>query len=91
MKTVREWEQSGLNLTPYLSVGDEVEPAFADWALNIMPPAYWSHRIIQVGEPANHVEGKAIFATFYKDGGTWRFGGYCHRGHLIDLSTSRPG
>lgn len=51
-----------------------------------MPPAYWSERIIQVGEPASHAEGKATFATFYKDAGEWHFAGYCHRGKLVDLS-----
>ena len=90
MKTIKEWKQSGMNLTPYLVAGDEVEPAFADWAVNIMPPAYWSHRIIQVGEPSIQVEGKATFATFYQDGGRWLFAGYCHRGRLVDLSASYP-
>lgn len=90
MKTVKEWEQSGTSLTPFLAVGDEVEPAFADWAVNIMPPAFWSSRIVQVGEPYSQAQGKATFATFYQDGGIWRFGGYCHRGHLVDLSTSDP-
>jgi hypothetical protein len=90
MKTIKEWEQSGLQLTPFLGAGDVVEPAFADWAVNIMPPAFWSERLIQVGEPASHVEGKATFATFYKDAGLWHFGGYCHRGRLIDLSAPTP-
>lgn len=49
MKTIKEWEESGLQLTPFLSAGDVVEPSFADWAVNIMPPAYWSERIVQVG------------------------------------------
>jgi hypothetical protein len=55
MKTIKEWEESGMQLTSFLNVGDVVETAFADWALNIMPPAYWSERIIQVGEPSQPI------------------------------------
>ncbi len=82
MKTMQGWHNSQQQLTPYLEAGDEVEEAFADWALNIMPPAFWSTRIIQIGEPHSHVEGIPTFATFYRDAGTWHFGGYCHRGRI---------
>ena len=83
MKTIQGWHDSQNQLTPYLDTGDEVEPAFADWALNIMPPAYWSDRIVQIGEPHSHVHGQPTYATFYLDAGVWRFGGHCYRGRVV--------
>jgi hypothetical protein len=84
MKTLARWRESGKELTPYLSVGDEVEEAFADWALNIMPPACWRPELIQIGEPFSHIDGRATFATFQRQGRTWYFVGYCHRGKIAE-------
>jgi hypothetical protein len=84
MKTLTGWRESGKQLTPYLNTGDEVEEAFADWALNIMPPACWRPDLIQIGEPHSHVDGRATFATFHRQGRTWYFAGHCHRGKIAE-------
>ncbi len=91
MKTYQEWRESGLQLTPFLQPGDVVEAEFADWALNVLPPAYWSANVVQVGEPNDHIEGRPTFATFYREAGTWFFGGYCYRGKITEPTpTTRP-
>lgn len=84
MKTLTGWNESGQQLTPFLSIGDAVEEAFADWALNIMPPACWKSDLIQVGEPHSHIHGRATFATFHREGKTWHFAGHCHRGKIAE-------
>ena len=84
VKTFNDWQGSGQELTPYLNPGDPVDAAFADWALNLLPPAYWSERIVQIGEPHSHIAGKPTFATFYKDAGEWFFAGYCYRGRIAE-------
>ena len=84
MKTLAGWHNSQQQLTPYLQAGDEVEPASSDWALNILPPAYWSSTVVQIGEPHSHIDGRPTFATFYRQGSLWFFGGYCHRGKIAE-------
>lgn len=84
MKTLAGWRSSQQQLTPYLSPGDEVEPAFADWALDLLPPAFWTSQVVQIGEPHSHVNGRPTFATFHKQGSTWFFAGYCHRGKVAE-------
>ncbi len=84
MKTLTGWNQSGQELTPFLQPGDEVEEAFSDWALNLLPPAFWSSNVVQIGEPHSHIEGRPTFATFYREGRRWFFGGYCHRGKIAE-------
>ena len=84
MKTLLGWQESQQNLSPYLCPGDEVEAAFADWALDILPPAFWSSSVVQIGEPHSHIEGRPTFATFYREGGSWFFAGYCHRGKIAE-------
>jgi hypothetical protein len=84
MKTLKGWHESQLQLTPYLQPGDAVEAEFADWALNLLPPAYWSSQVVQIGEPNDHIAGRPTFATFYREGGAWFFAGYCHRGKISE-------
>lgn len=84
MKTLEGWHASQQELTPYLQSGDSVAADFADWALNLLPPAYWSSTVVQIGEPHSHVGGRPTFATFYREGGNWFFAGYCHRGKIAE-------
>lgn len=90
MKTLSGWQDSRQDLTPYLSPGDEVEAAFADWALDLLPPAFWSSTVVQIGEPNSHIDGRPTFATFYREGGAWFFGGYCHRGRIAEPHQLTP-
>ena len=84
MKTLLGWQESRQQLTPYLEPGEQVEPAFADWALNLLPPTFWSSTVVQIGEPYDHVDRRPTFGTFYREGGMWFFAGYCHRGKIAE-------
>jgi hypothetical protein len=81
VKTRQQWAESHQNLGQFLKVGDPVDGDFVEWARDIMPPAHWSGQMIQIGEPHDHIEGRATYATFYmpNGGSRWTFGGYCWR------------
>ena len=80
IKTRQQWVESHKNLGEFLQVGDLVDNDFAEWARDIMPPAHWTGRMIQIGEAHSHVEGRATYATFYQPNGSqWVFAGYCWR------------
>lgn len=84
MKTLLGWQESQQELTHYLNCGEQVEPAFADWALNLSPPAFWSQTVVQIGEPHGYIDGRPTFGTFYREGSMWFFAGYCHRGKIAE-------
>jgi hypothetical protein len=72
--------RSHQNLGQFLKVGDPVDSGFVEWARDIMPPAHWAGRMVQIGEAHSHIEGRATYATFYVPSGSqWLFGGYCWR------------
>ncbi len=81
VKTRQQWAESHQNLGQFLNVGDPVDNDFVDWARDIMPPAHWTSRMIQIGEAHSHVAGRATYATFCLPGNTtqWIFAGYCFR------------
>jgi hypothetical protein len=61
IKTRQQWGESHQNLGEFLKVGDPVDNDFIDWARDIMPPAHWTSRIIQIGEAHSHIEGRATY------------------------------
>ena len=78
MKTKAGWDESRLNLDKYLQIGDEVDEEMADYFLGVLPPAYYSSSIIQIGEPCSHVNGRPTYSTIEKIDGKWRYRGHCH-------------
>lgn len=60
-----------------VNVGDYVEQAVVDDAMDCLPPACMSTRCAQMGEPYSHREDpetgewRATYATFKKVSGTW--------------------
>ena len=80
IKTRQQWAESHQNLGQFLKVGDPVDSDFVEWARDIMPPAHWAGRMVQISEAHSHIEGRATYATFYVPSGSqWLFGGYCWR------------
>lgn len=77
MKTYKDWNG---DLGDYLKVGDVVDQEMADYFLNVMPPACWKGNLIQIGEPYNHINGKATYATILSTTRGWEYRGHCHRG-----------
>jgi hypothetical protein len=42
--------------------------------------------IIQIGEPNDHIDGRATFATFFRSAcNPWQFMGYCWRTKIREL------
>lgn len=78
-----------------VQVGDYVEQAVVDNAMDCLPPACMTARCSQMGEPYSHREDpetgewKATYATFKKVGGEWPNGiwqycGHCFRGENVE-------
>ncbi|WP_246096432.1 hypothetical protein [Paenibacillus sinopodophylli] len=77
IKKFEDWQG---DLHHFLKIGDEVDEAFQEYFLNVLPPASWTASLIQIGEPYSHVGGRATYATIAKCEGKWLFKGHCHRG-----------
>lgn len=89
MKTYAEWADSRLPLDKFLSVGDVVDEQIVNYFVDVMPPAYMSSWLIQIGEPNAHVDGKATFATISKSSPEgWVFKGNCFHGSNVVPNTS---
>ena len=84
VKTMDDWHQDGRDLGKYLQIGDAVAEDVADYFLGVLPPATQLSNLIQIGEPNDHIRGRATFATIYKTGGIWRWMGFCYRGEVTE-------
>lgn len=82
MKRYSEWSGT---LSEYLKVGDLVDEEFVNYFINVLPPAFMSSQVIQIGEPYNHVNGKATYSTLKKTEKGWMYAGHCHKGEIINL------
>lgn len=78
-----------------VQVGDYVDQAVVDNAMDCLPPACMTSQCSQMGEPYSHREDpetgewKATYATFKKVGGEWPHGiwqycGHCFRGENVE-------
>lgn len=80
-KSMKEWNESRENFDKFVEVGDIVDVDIYNHFLNILPPAYNSLGLLQVGEPVDYVKGKPTFSTFTKDtDGFWMYRGECFWG-----------
>lgn len=72
-------------------VGDLVEKAIADNAMDCMPPAYMSVGCVQMGEPYSErwdpemEKDRTTFATFKRvSKGVWQYCGHCFLGETAE-------
>lgn len=80
MKTYKEWEKSKAEtIYEYLNIGDKVDEEIIDYFRDIVPPVTINSFTLQVGEPSDHINGKATFMTFMKVNGEWIYKGDCFR------------
>lgn len=66
-----------------------VDQEMVDYFLEVLPPAYWSSSIVQMGEPYDHAEEGATYATLQRTPEGWAYAGHCYRGkteHIIGYS-----
>lgn len=78
MKSYQNWPR-GKSLEQYLQVGDVVDQEMVNHFINVMPPACERETLIQIGEPADFVNGKSVYATLVREDGKWTYAGNCHR------------
>ncbi len=82
-KSVYNWDHL---IWKALNIGDYVEEEVADDILDALPPASMSSECLQLGEPEDHINGKATYLTLSRvDSSTWQFRGYCFRGQTTEL------
>lgn len=87
VKTKKGWDSSGKNLGEYLQIGDMVDDEMMDYFLGVLPPATFRSNLIQIGEPYDHVRGRATFSTIYKPLEVckyWLYAGHCYRGECTE-------
>jgi hypothetical protein len=77
VKTYANWKG---NLDEYLQIGDIVDEEMYWYFVNVLPPACMTSSIVQIGEPNNHIDGRATYATLKYTEDGWMWGGHCHRG-----------
>lgn len=77
-----------------VKVGDYVEQAVVDNAMDLLPPACMTSRCAQMGEPYSHREDpetgrwRATYATFKRvtsgSDGIWMYCGHCFQGENVE-------
>jgi hypothetical protein len=77
IKTYANWD---CDLDDYLQIGDVVDEEIYDHFLNVLPPAYWSSTLLQMGEPFSHGPEGATYCTLHKTEHGWEYAGHCYRG-----------
>ncbi|MHB2008602.1 MAG: hypothetical protein ACYCOX_11205 [Acidobacteriaceae bacterium] len=81
MKTYSGWGESRQSLDHYLQIGDVVDQEMADYFVNVLPPAFMSGLLVQIGEPVNDVAGRPTFATLQRNSARqWVYAGNCYCG-----------
>lgn len=84
LKTRANWRG---DLGSYLAIGDTVDWEMYTHFLEVVYPAHMSSSLLQMGEPASHVDGKPTFLTLKRisegraDIEVWEYRGACFRGH----------
>ena len=75
-------------------VGNYVDEAVVDYAINCLPPACMSNECSQMGEPYSHEldsrtgKWRPTYATFKRVApGIWEYCGHCFRGETTERGT----
>lgn len=79
-KSLAGWRAADVDMRTYLKRGDIVDDFFYDYFLEAMPPVTMTERMLQLGEPSNHVGGRPTFPTLARFGYRWVYCGDCFAG-----------
>ena len=87
------WSQDNFDYST-VQVGDYVEQAIVDDAMDLLPPACMTSACAQIGEPYSHREDpktgkfRATYATFKRvtsgRDGIWQYCGHCFQGENVE-------
>jgi hypothetical protein len=92
MRRYGDWQAQHLpcSFGDYVAVGETVDDAMVDYFRDVVPPAWFTSSMLQVGEAYAHVDGKPTFTTFTKlSEGAWRYCGTCYIGQTEHKETLR--
>lgn len=78
--TIKRYEDWKGNLDEYLQVGDIVDEDMYWYFVNVLPPASMNSSIVQIGEPNDHIGGRATYATLKNTSDGWMWVGHCFKG-----------
>ncbi len=90
------WTQETFDYSK-VQIGDYVDQAVVDNAMDCLPPACMSSRCSQLGEPYSHRQDpdtgkwRATYATFKRVAGTWPEGVWEYCGHCFCGETAERG
>lgn len=90
------WTQETFDYSK-VQIGDYVDQAVVDNAMDCLPPACMSSRCAQLGEPYSHRQDpdtgkwRATYATFKRVAGTWPEGVWEYCGHCFCGETAERG
>ena len=73
IKTFKQWEKSGLELTEYLNPCDQVDEEIVHHMETVVPPQYSQNGLMQDGEPERMVDGVYFYSTFSKVDGKYYY------------------
>ena len=86
-KTLNGWNQSGLNVTDFLTPGDVVDEDMVDHFRNVLPPLFNRQGFLQSSEPYSSISNcsktrcRNTYLTFARnERGNWYFAGACFNG-----------
>ncbi len=63
IKTMDQWEKSGLNLDDFLQMGDEIDEDLSNYLGEVVAPQYCSHEFTQTGEASKTEDGVMFYST----------------------------
>lgn len=84
-KTYEGWTSSGAAFDNYVNLNDEVDKEIVNNFLEMLPPAYHTPCMVQMGEPNEHLPDgrgnfRATYMTFERVSDKWYYRGYCFEG-----------
>ena len=77
MKTCSEWNG---DLNVYLQVGDIVDRDIYEHFRDVLPPAHFTSKMVQLGEPYDFAHGRPTYPTLVKTPEGWMYKGNCRMG-----------
>jgi len=73
MKTKKQWDESGQDLTTFFKVGDQVDEEMYDYFLCVLPPRTMRNSMIQIGEEYSSNNKGPTYMTLEKIDGVWTY------------------
>lgn len=66
MKTLKQWNKSGLDLDEFLKPGDWIDEEFCNYIGEIVPPYYCSREFVQGGNAIKSEDDVLFYCTCYR-------------------------